>query len=190
MSNPPGPIRPESTWTKPSDWCPNPENWHATDSDSTELEVTTLVAAFVTALQPELVIETGTAWAQTAQAIGKALQTNGHGHLITHETNPQRVQACRTKLAGLPVTVNHGSSLDWTPTAPIQFAWFDSLIPLRGPEFEHYYPWLEEGAIVGFHDSAPKHPKMQPQIEALEARGFIKPIRLRTPRGVTFAEVQ
>jgi hypothetical protein len=36
-----------------------------------------LVAAFVRALQPETVLETGSAFGQTAEAIGRALAANG-----------------------------------------------------------------------------------------------------------------
>jgi hypothetical protein len=60
----------EARFTPPRPDCPHPEWWTSTDDDSTECEVTALVAAFVVALQPELVIETGTAFGQTAEAIG------------------------------------------------------------------------------------------------------------------------
>lgn len=67
----------EARFTPPRPECPYPEWWTSTDVDSTECEVTALVAAFVVALQPELVIETGTAFGQTAEAIGHAVAANG-----------------------------------------------------------------------------------------------------------------
>ncbi len=50
----------ESTFTPPDPDCPRPDWWHARDAQATEDEVIELVAGFVRALQPELVLETGT----------------------------------------------------------------------------------------------------------------------------------
>ncbi|MBQ1047864.1 class I SAM-dependent methyltransferase [Micromonospora sp. C51] len=176
---------PESRWTRPSDFCPHPQWWTASDAYSTEVEVTELVAAFVRALQPEYVVETGTCWGQTAEAVGRALATNGHGHLDSLEIDPVKVAHSRTRCDGLPVTVVARPSLEFTPAAPIGFAWFDSLLELRVPEFERYRPWLAAGAIVGFHDTAP-HMGYGHQVDGIAG---VRPIRLRTPRGVTFCEV-
>lgn len=186
----PGPLAPEDRFTGPTEWCPNPQHWHSTDGASTEVEVTELVASFVRALQPELVVETGTAHGQTAEAIGRALATNGHGRLVTIELNPTRVASSRDRCTGLPVEIVQSSSLDWRPDADeaIGFAWFDSEIHLRAAEFKAYRPWMTPGVIVGFHDTGPQH-KLQPDIEQLGRDGALKAIRLHTPRGVSFAEV-
>lgn len=182
------PVEPESRFTQPRTECPHPEYWHSADSDSTEVEVTELVAAFCRALQPEVVVETGTAYGQTAQAIGEALQANGHGHLYTLETDAGRVEICRERVAGLPVTVIAGSSMAWTPPDAVDFAWFDSLLPLRVDEFRRYVEHMWSGATVGFHDCGPQH-SLRPGIEALAAEGLLRPIYLPTPRGAIFAEV-
>jgi hypothetical protein len=178
----------ESRYSPPTLDCAHPEWWHSTDCDSTEFEVSELVAGFVRALQPEIVVETGTAWGQTAQVIGRALERNRHGHLYTLEPDPKRAEFSRDRCAGLPVTVVDAESLSWEPPGPVGVAWFDSLIELRVPEFRYFYPWLVQGAVVGFHDTADRF-KYWPQIEALATEGLLNPIRLRTPRGVTFAEV-
>jgi predicted O-methyltransferase YrrM len=179
--------RPESNWSEPAVDCAHPEWWHATDLDSTELEVTELVVGFIRALQPEFVVETGTAFGQTARAIGRALKKNGHGHLVTLEPDPVRVRQARAVTAGLPVEVVQLASLDYTPTAPIDFAWFDSLIELRVEEFRRFLPFMHKGTVVGFHDTAPRF-GLAPQLAELEARGEIRAMRLPTPRGVTFAQ--
>jgi hypothetical protein len=176
----------ESTWTAPRTDCPHPEWWSSTDPQSTELEVSELVAAFVRALQPEYVVETGTCLAQTAYIIGLALTANGHGRLDTLETDPERAEFSRSRCTGLPVTVHCASSLDFTPPAPVGFAWLDSETWLRIPEFERFRPHVLPGAIVGFHDTAPHH---GPWGRAVEALPGTRAIRLRTPRGVTFVEV-
>jgi predicted O-methyltransferase YrrM len=191
LSNPGGPpLFPESTWTPPRVECPHPEYWHAPDDDSAEIEVSNLVAAFVLALQPEYVVETGTAWGQTALAIGHALRENQHGLLDTIEPDPERVKHCRELTGDLAGTVyvREMSSMDFTPSGPIDFAWFDSLIHLRVPEFHRYLPYMHSGTVVGFHDCGPQH-TLRPAVEQLAERGYIRPMYLPTPRGVIFAQV-
>lgn len=105
---------PESHFTRPRADCPHPEWWHAADVDSTEIEVSELVAAFVRALQPQVVVETGTAWGQTAELAGRALARNRHGHLWTLEPDRLRADHARARCRGLPVTVVDQTSLSWT----------------------------------------------------------------------------
>ena len=95
----------EADFTPPNSWCPDPGFWHADDGDATEHEVTELVAAFVRALQPELVVETGSYSAQTSLAVGEALARNGHGRLVTLEIEPELAGIAKAKCAGLPVTI-------------------------------------------------------------------------------------
>lgn len=182
MRNP----RPESTWTQPRPDCPRPGYWHATDSQSTELEVSELVAALVRALQPEYVIETGTCFGQTAQIIGMALVANEHGRLDTLEPVAARADVSRQWCAGLPVTVHEVSSLEFVPDDGIDFAWLDSRFELRIAEFERYRPWMHEGTVVGFHDTAPHHGPMGAEVERIPGT---RCIRLRTPRGVTLLQL-
>jgi len=142
-------LLPESTWTKPRPGCPRPDWWHASDEDSTEIEVTELIAGFVRALQPELVVETGTAWGQTAQAIGRALHDNGHGQLYTLEPDEGRAEFSKGRCRGLPVTVVCERSLDWWPPGAVDFAWFDSLLHLRVQEFNHFRGAFSPGRSSG-----------------------------------------
>ena len=178
----------ESAWTTARPDCPRPEWWHAHDSDSTEIEVTELVAAFVRATQPEFVVETGTAYGQTAHAIGQALARNGHGELLTLEPDPDRAAAATTRCAGLPVTVMQKTSMEWEPDRPIGFAWLDSLFELRIAEFMRFAPWIAPGTIVGFHDAGP-HRQFRVFLEAMAGAGVVRLIMPRTPRGVCFAEM-
>lgn len=183
-------IHQESEWTKPNDWCPHPEHWHSTDPQSTEIEVSELVGAFVRALQPEYVLETGSCLGQTSFAIALALAQNGHGRLDTLEPDPERAAFTRRRLlqhiTNPPVTVHEVGSLGFTPAAAIGFAWLDSRFELRVPEFERYRDWMGPGTIVGFHDTAPHHGVWGDDIGRLPG---VRQIRLRTPRGVTFVEV-
>lgn len=179
----------EAEFTAARPDCPHPERWTSSDWDSTEHQVTELVAAFVRALQPDLVVETGAAFGDTTAAIGDALVRNGHGRLITLETDVDRVLTVRERCASLPVEVVEMASLDWEPPGPIGFAWLDSLIDLRVPEFLRYRPWMESGTIVGFHDTGPHRPGIRVLLESLAGRGVIRLVMPRTPRGVCFAEV-
>jgi hypothetical protein len=170
--------------------CPYPELWHSADDESTEIEVTALVAAFVGALKPALVVETGTAFGQTTEAIARALIANGRGRLVTCETDPSRRALAMARVFG-PVRFFFGSSLDLIETTEdrtVGFAWLDSLIPLRVPEACALRPKLLPGAVVGFHDTGPQH-GYRHEVEALFGEGWLRGIHLPTPRGVIFAEV-
>jgi predicted O-methyltransferase YrrM len=176
----------ESRFTRRGSFCTNPENWHSADGDSTEYEVLELVAGFVRGLQPEIVIETGSAYGFGSKAIGEALRANGHGKLYSLEIDPERIAISKQRVAGLPVEIVGQASLSWTPPDKVQFAFFDSLIPLRAQEFLYFRPFIEPGSIVAFHDAAPHH-GLYPELIKLE--GMLRLIRLRTPRGIVFAEV-
>ena len=176
----------EGELSTPSPWCPHPEMWSAEDAQSAEVEVSALVGAFVRALKPALVIETGTAHGFTAHAIGLALRDNGHGRLVTLEVDATLVDESRHRCEGLPVEVIHRPSLNYEPDEPVGFAWFDSLIELRITEFDHYRNWMEPGTIVGFHDVGPQFGQLGPNIARHPG---LHSIFLRTPRGVCFGEV-
>lgn len=176
----------ESRFTDPRPDCPHPDRWHSRDADSTEYEVSRLVATFVHALRPDLVVETGSAWGQTARAIGDELVD--HGHLHTIEVDPDRVAHTRQLCGGLPVTVHEMESMDFVPPGEIGFLWLDSLHHLRVPEFKYFYDWMTSRTIVGFHDTGPHQGALREEIEELEG-SLLLAIHLPTPRGVTFAQV-
>lgn len=186
MTNKPLDPGPESRYTAPTPYCPHPEYWTSTDAHSTEIEISELVGAFVRALQPEYVVETGTCWGQTAEQIGLALEFNGHGRLVSLEVDAEKVEYSTLRCVGLPVQVVMCSSLEFVPEQAIGFAWFDSLLDLRVPEFVRYRDQLVPGSIVGFHDTGPQFGAFGPMIASLPG---ITPINLHTPRGVTFAQV-
>lgn len=198
----PGPPTAEDRFTGPTDECPHPEWWYGTDADSTEVEVSDMVWGLVRCLQPRVCIETGSGWGQTTLAIAKALRQNGHGRLITLETEPRRVDYVRVLVDGYPVKVLGQESLTWQPAADIypgtiDFAWFDSLYRLRVPEFLAFRPWLAPGAVVCFHDTAPRHGHwempsgrdLRSEIEA-EIGDQLIAMHLPTPRGVTVAQLK
>lgn len=189
----------ESRFTTSRKDCPHPERWHSPDSDSTEIEVSRLAAAFVEAIRPDVVIETGSAFGQTAELIGQVLFTAGIGHLITFEVDSARVAATADRVAGLPVQVAPQPSLEGIRDLVqgnlgpvVGFAWLDSLFDLRVPELEAIRPLLAPGAIVGVHDcgepTGTKYPDFSRSVSDAALRlGFAR-ISLPTPRGVTFLQ--
>jgi len=189
----------ESRFTDPRPDCRHPERWHSPDSDSTEIEVSRLAAAFVEALRPDLVIETGSAFGQTAELIGQVLLTAGVGHLVTFEVDEARVMHTTNRVHGLPVQVRPQPSLEGLATlfdeghaGRVGFAWLDSLFELRVPELRVLRPLLSPNAIVGVHDCGEpgdtKYPGFAAEVaEAAEKLGFNR-ISLPTPRGCTFLQ--
>jgi len=191
----------ENRFTPAREFCPHPEYWHSADSESTEDEVSLLVAAFVRALQPEFVLETGTAYGITAWNIGLALYDNGHGKLVSLDSDKSRIKDAKEYIAhkswatfnhpwAVPVEVLHQNSMEYTPPQNIDFAFFDSWQQGRGEEFRRFYNLglLKGGTIVAFHDTAPHHAVL-PYIQELERDKLIKAIYLRTPRGIALAQV-
>lgn len=176
----------EDTWRPPNPWCDHTAHWHADDDQATEFEVIELVAAFVRALQPEVAVETGTWTGLATLAVGEALSRNGHGHLHAVEIDPVKAEEARRKCLGLPVTVVTGSSTTWEPPAGIGFAWVDGQAD-RFAEVDHLLPHMLPGSIMGIHDTGPLH--ASGRLEQLTAHPRLRGITLRTPRGVSFAEV-
>jgi predicted O-methyltransferase YrrM len=177
----------EIEFTPPSSWCENPQWWNADDNESTEHEVTFLVGAFVKALQPEFVVETGTAFGHTTQIIGQVLLENGHGKCVSIDTDGGRLDIALERCKGLPVEFWGGPAADYTPTQKVDFAWIDSG-PQRAAEIEKYFPYFSPGAIIGIHDAGPQH-EVWNSLQYLIDRKWIRAIRLRTPRGVAFAQI-
>lgn len=192
-----GTIHTEARWGE-NDFVRNNAYWHCQDGDSTEIEVSMLVASFVRATQPERVVETGTAWGQTTQMIGQALIDNGHGHLMSLEVEAQRLTYsrwyCHEVICAGFVSIVELSSLDYQPDDRVDFLFSDSNYELRVPELKHYHKFMGGDAIAIFHDTAPGHGvgrlpdgmDLQEHIETLGMRN----IRLHTPRGVTIVEVR
>lgn len=185
----------EDTYTRARPDCPHPERWSAYDEQATEWEVIDLVAALVGALQPDIVLETGTYNGWMAQRIGTSLAANGQGRLVTIETDADRHAHAVELCAGLPVDCVHGSSLDVTPeqvraiagNGHVGFVWLDSLVQLRVREFEHFGELFDTRTIVGIHDTAPHH---GPWSQEVRSHPRLRSIDLPTPRGAILAQVR
>lgn len=181
---------PESTFTGARAFCPRPERWHSPDIQATESEVAMLVAALVRATQPDQVVETGTYLGHTAYLIGQTLDLSGHGHLTTLERDPELAEQARSLCVGLPVTVVTGDTLEFTPSSPIDFAWFDSGPDIRADEFRRLHPHMHGQTVVGFHDCGPQHSVWGQVMELIQDGLLERPLLIHSPRGVCFANVR
>lgn len=171
--------------------CKFPQRYHADEMLATEQEIVDLVWGFVRALQPNCVLETGTYTARTSEAIQSAIRMNGQGRLFTIEIDEKWVKEAEARLDAKHVEVVHASSKEWTPPegARFQFCWFDTEPKDElAKEFLRFRPWIDKGAIVGFHDTGTAFTTM-PYILALEEMGLLKTIHIPCPRGANFCEV-
>lgn len=186
---------PESRFIVPDVRCPHPERWHSTDGDSTEVEVTELIAGLVRGLQPRIVVETGAAFGQTTRAICGALDRNGDGFLWAYESDSGRLDKLkrhpRLFLKADSLRADLGDLL-------IDLAFLDTLYETRVPEFLHLRRWMRAGTIVAIHDTAPDRGghriadgvSLREQIKRdLVEPGLVRAIDLPTPRGLTLCEV-
>ena len=182
----------ESRFTRPRPTCPNPGHWHTRDIQATEIEVVDMVHGMIRGLQPDVVLETGTSRGFMTFRIAQALLQNDHGVVVTFEPDPAvRVEAlenwgdhpARDVISSCDV-----GSLDvqWTG-GPIDFAWHDSLLELRVPEFDYYLPFYSNRAVVCFHDTAPKFGSWSNELrQRLQEEGFSW-LDMPTPRGCIVA---
>lgn len=199
------PPEPESRFTGPTERCPNPGRWTSTDADSTECEVSELLHGLTRALQPDHVLETGTAFGETAEQIGSALCRNGRGTLWTLERDEERRALAAERLSFLrhsggihAVRIVGVTATEWKPPPGVEFdlCFFDSYWRYRVTEFEHFRPFMRAGTICCFHDTAPGHggDRRIPgsDIRAMIVDGLRRKIRyinLPTPRGLLIGEV-
>jgi predicted O-methyltransferase YrrM len=190
---------PEARFTPPSDFCGHPQFWHSQDSDSTEWEVSEMIAGLVRGLQPRLVVETGSAWGQTTREIGKALVRNKHGYLVSLDPEPERWTFanwyCHEFVCTGWMQIVQRSSLDYTfsDEAPwgdkvpaIDLLFSDSFFNVRIPEIEHFEPWTHAGTLILMHDTRPGS-FLQHSLDGLDPEKY-RNIRLHTPRGLTLVE--
>jgi predicted O-methyltransferase YrrM len=181
-------MRPEKVPARPE--CPEPARWWAPDSDATEIDVTHLIAAFVTALKPDLIIETGSYHGDTTEAIGEALQALRHGWLISVECDPQCADVTRQRVLGLPVAVVEGAASEFIPKQPIDLLFIDCETKGRLKQLQHFKSYASPRCVILMHDSAlpyeaPGVPELYDVMTTSVVEGLVYPwTLLPTPRGL------
>lgn len=167
--------------------------WSMYDGNTAESEVLDLMLTLTRLVKPDHVIETGTWLGLMSCAIARGLVANGFGDLTTLEIDPAVHQAACTTIAdsgfGAVVDARCMSSMEFTPDRTYDMAVFDSETHLRLDEFRRFRPWLKEGALVVFHDSAPHHQWVIAGIVKLLQEGALHGVNFPTPRGVFIGRV-
>ena len=188
----------EDRFTPARDWQLHPEYWHSPDSEATETEVSEFIGALVRLIQPEFVLETGTYHGHTTYQIGLALADNGHGRVVSVDSDRAAIAEANKNIAflesmgedNLPITILHMNSMEYTPDQDIDFAFFDSWQEGRVEEFLRFYSMgrLYKGTIVAFHDTAPHH-QVRKTILPLVDLKRLSIIDFHTPRGLILGQV-
>lgn len=181
----------EGRFTKPRPDCPHPERWHSYDGDATEYEVLDFMWGLTRAVQPDVVLETGTHRGHMTERIAEALRENGRGVLHSYEPNADKQNAngawVRMRHLEDHVELHTAESMQpWGTKGPIDLAWFDSLLPLREAEFNFYLPFMHARTVVAFHDAGPHHGTWS---NALRRHPRLLPLDLPTPRGCLVGRV-
>jgi predicted O-methyltransferase YrrM len=177
--------RREEMWARPE--CPDVARWTAPDGVATETEVSALLAALVRALKPDLVIETGAYLGHTTEAIGRALQTEGRGQLVTFEIAGDRAAHVAVKCVGLPVIVMPQDSRTWRPaTKTLDLLFVDSEYAARVEEVRWFHGSASPRCVVVAHDTVMGD--YRKALEELVAENIVTPwVFLPTPRGLAIA---
>lgn len=168
--------------------CKWKDRYTEDDRFATEHQVTTLVAAFVTALQPDYVLEVGSYRGQTTRAMGEALAANGQGHLDAVEITSAQARSTQKACERLPVKVHTMDFQEFTPRQVVDFAWIDAAMTNRGRDARRVLEFSRPGTILGLHDTAIRF-KAYEAVQPLVTEGLVRIIYLPTARGVAFAEV-
>jgi predicted O-methyltransferase YrrM len=172
----------ESQFSPARPAVPHPERFHTRDIQATEDEVIEMVHGIIRGIQPTWCVETGTSRGFLAKRIGDALAINGGGTLVTYESEEETWLEAQDQVGTYPqiISLNEPSMRPWEH-GPIDFAWFDSLLELRWREFDFYAPHMSTGAIVCFHDCAPR---FGPWSDQVRHDPRIRVIDMPTPRGM------
>lgn len=167
--------------------------WSMFDGNTAETEVLDLLLVLTRLVKPTHVLETGTWLGLSSCAIARGLVANGFGELTTLEINSEVHQAAQENIAryGFSAVVDArlASSMEFVPDRTYDMAIFDSETNLRLSEFRRFRPWLKDGALVVFHDTAPHHQWVLAGIIALLQEGALHGVNFPTPRGVFVGRV-
>ena len=172
--------------------CPHPERWHMYDSLSAEVEVLDFLKALVTALKPELVVETGTFSGLSTLRIAEGLQANGFGRIVTCELDKKVYDAACQRFAasGLAdwIDARNESSLEMQVDGRIDLLFCDSEGPLREQEVRRFLPQVNPNGLILIHDASSSLKIVREAALRLEAEGLLSVLLLPTPRGLVMAQ--
>ena len=179
--------------------------FHSEDAISTEEEYLYLLYALVYCLKPKAILETGSCYGVGTAYMAKSLRKNGCGHLFSLEVDPELAFAARGQLVRDDLsewaTVITADSLDFlsATTRQFEFAFFDSLLPLRTKELQICLnrKLLCSGSFFAMHDTSrlrtltpgSPDPQTPEHWKAFEAIRGIRWLEFPFSRGLTLGQV-
>lgn len=177
----------------PTTECRVPALWSMFDGWTAEVETLEFLYGLVRLVKPQFILETGTWHGFGATAMGRALKENGFGRLVTLEIDATSCQVARERLRmhrlESIVTVLNQPSLTYEPSGPLDFLLLDSELGLREAEFKRFLPYLQQNAIIVFHDTSAEHGVVRAGIERLQRSGVLNAFFLATPRGIAVCQL-
>lgn len=188
----------EPETSPPTDECPEPALWRASDNVSTEAEVLVLLFALTAAVKPVVAVESGTWHGHGAAAIASGLRVAGRGHLWTVERDAVVAERARAKMAegghADCVTVVHGD--DVAVVAGKAIAAAGELVELyycdsddlfngaRAREIRRMLPYMAPRGIIVAHDVTPHYAEHRRDVQQFAWEGLCDVVMLPTPRGL------
>jgi prolipoprotein diacylglyceryl transferase len=177
---------------RPTPECPHPERWHMYDSMSAEVEVLDFLKAIVTAIKPELIVETGTFSGLSTLRMAEGLKENGVGRIITCEWDKKVYDAAKKRFAesGLAkwIDARNESSLEMQVAGNIDMLFCDSDVPQREQEVRKFLPQISPYGLILMHDASSSMKSVREGALKMEAEGLISVLLLPTPRGLVLAQ--
>lgn len=172
--------------------CPHPERWSMYDSMTAELEVLEFLRTIVTAIKPELVVETGTFSGISTLWIAEGLKANGRGRVVTCEFDPRVYESAKARIAasglGEWIELRNESSLEMKIDGTIDLFFSDSDMPIREREIRRFLPQINPYGLILMHDASSHLKIVRDAALSLEREGLISVVLLRTPRGLVVAQ--
>jgi predicted O-methyltransferase YrrM len=179
-------------WAAPTPECPFPEKWHMVDAQSAELEVLGLLKSIVTAVKPDLIVETGTFIGHSAIKMAEGLRDNGFGRVITIEYDQDIFAKARQNIDASGVSewieCRNASSLETEVSGAIDILYSDSDTKIRESEVRKFLPQVKTGGLILVHDSSSQFKVVREAALRLEREGLLSVILLSTPRGLVIAQ--
>ncbi len=153
------------------------------EQGSVELEVMDFLYGLVRLFKPRRIIETGTHFGISAVALGVACKQNGFGKVISIENDSVKVTNAKKLITSVGlddyVEIVENESLKYiaqlnSPADAFDFAFLDSMTPIRAPEFILLAEKNLLNNIIAFHDSSRHREKTfvlpgEPQDEYVKA---------------------
>ena len=176
----------------PTDNCYRPHLYSMGDRVSSETEVHTFLKALTFLLKPEYILETGTYKGHSTMAFAEGLRQNNFGSITTLEIDEILASRAKILFSEYPVEVLNQNSLSFIPTRKIDLLFLDSKRDIRRDEFAHFRQYLNDRAIIVWHDSSyrEQNHSVYDIIEELYEHGVIDRILFPTPRGLTVSSIR